>query len=123
MDYMMARCVVLHSVEAGNDPVAEAGCGLTVPPESPLPWPTACAPGRAAGRRAQRHGRARERLRARPPHLPGAGAALPGGRAMNEPDAVAERYARRAAADDRYSPLRPEVAALAAGAPARAAAG
>lgn len=35
MDYMMARCVVLHSVEAGNDPVAEAGCGLTVSPESP----------------------------------------------------------------------------------------
>ncbi len=35
MDYMMAGCVVLHSVEAGNDPVAEAGCGLTVPPESP----------------------------------------------------------------------------------------
>jgi glycosyltransferase involved in cell wall biosynthesis len=33
MDYMMAGCVVLHSVEAGNDPVAEAGCGLTVPPE------------------------------------------------------------------------------------------
>jgi glycosyltransferase involved in cell wall biosynthesis len=24
---------VLHSVEAGNDPVAEAGAGLTVPPE------------------------------------------------------------------------------------------
>jgi len=35
MDYMMAGCVVLHSVEAGNDPVAEAGCGLTVAPESP----------------------------------------------------------------------------------------
>lgn len=34
MDYMMARRVVLHSVEAGNDPVAEAGCGLTVAPES-----------------------------------------------------------------------------------------
>ncbi len=33
MDYMMARCVVLHAVEAGNDPVAEAGCGLTVAPE------------------------------------------------------------------------------------------
>ena len=33
MDYMMARCTVLHSVEAGNDPVAEAGCGLTVPPQ------------------------------------------------------------------------------------------
>jgi len=35
MDYMMAGCAVLHSVEAGNDPVAEAGCGLTVPPEDP----------------------------------------------------------------------------------------
>ena len=36
MDYMMARCTVLHSVEAGNDPVAEAGCGLTVPPQDAL---------------------------------------------------------------------------------------
>lgn len=35
MDYMMAGVPVLHSVEAGNDPVAEAGCGLTVAPESP----------------------------------------------------------------------------------------
>jgi glycosyltransferase involved in cell wall biosynthesis len=35
MDYMMAGCPVLHSVEAGNDPVAESGCGLTVPPEDP----------------------------------------------------------------------------------------
>ena len=35
MDYMMAGCAVLHSVEAGNDPVAESGCGLTVAPESP----------------------------------------------------------------------------------------
>ena len=34
MDYMMAGCAVLHSVEAGNDPVADAGCGLTVAPES-----------------------------------------------------------------------------------------
>jgi len=33
MDYMMARAPVLHSVEAGNDPVAEAGAGLTVAPE------------------------------------------------------------------------------------------
>ena len=32
MDYMMAGCAVLHAVEAGNDPVAEAGCGLTVAP-------------------------------------------------------------------------------------------
>ena len=34
MDYMMAGRAVLHSVEAGNDPVADAGCGLTVVPES-----------------------------------------------------------------------------------------
>ena len=35
MDYMMAGCAVLHSVDAGNDPVAESGCGITVPPQSP----------------------------------------------------------------------------------------
>ena len=35
MDYMMARRAVLHSVDAGNDPVAEAGCGVTVPPADP----------------------------------------------------------------------------------------
>jgi glycosyltransferase involved in cell wall biosynthesis len=35
MDYMMARCAVLHSVAAGNDPVAEAGAGVTVAPEAP----------------------------------------------------------------------------------------
>jgi glycosyltransferase involved in cell wall biosynthesis len=34
MDYMMAALPILHSVEAGNDPVAEAGCGLTVAPQS-----------------------------------------------------------------------------------------
>lgn len=35
MDYMMAARPVLHAVEAGNDPVGEAGCGVTVAPESP----------------------------------------------------------------------------------------
>ena len=35
LDYMMAGRAVLHSVEAGNDPVAESGCGVTVVPESP----------------------------------------------------------------------------------------
>ena len=34
MDYMMAGCAVLHAVEAGNDPVAEAAAGLSVAPES-----------------------------------------------------------------------------------------
>jgi glycosyltransferase involved in cell wall biosynthesis len=34
MDYMMAARPVLHAVEAGNDPVAEAHCGVTVAPES-----------------------------------------------------------------------------------------
>lgn len=55
MDYMMAGCAVLHSVEAGNDPVAEAGCGLTVAPESPQ----AVAQGLrqlAAATAQQRHG-------------------------------------------------------------------
>jgi glycosyltransferase involved in cell wall biosynthesis len=36
MDYMMAARPVLHAVEAGNDPVGEAGCGLTVAPENPV---------------------------------------------------------------------------------------
>jgi glycosyltransferase involved in cell wall biosynthesis len=35
IDYMMAARPVLHSVEAGNDPVADAGCGLTVAPQDP----------------------------------------------------------------------------------------
>jgi glycosyltransferase involved in cell wall biosynthesis len=36
IDYMMAGRPVLHAVEAGNDPVAEANCGLTIAPEDPL---------------------------------------------------------------------------------------
>jgi len=35
MDYMMAARPVLHAVDAGNDPVGEAGCGLTIEPEDP----------------------------------------------------------------------------------------
>jgi len=35
IDYMMAARPVLHAVDAGNDPVLEAGCGLTVAPEDP----------------------------------------------------------------------------------------
>lgn len=36
LDYMMAGCAVLHAVDAGNDPVAEAGCGVSVAPEDPV---------------------------------------------------------------------------------------
>lgn len=35
MDYMMAGSTVLMAIDAGNDPVGEAGCGLTVKPEDP----------------------------------------------------------------------------------------
>ncbi|KAB2868080.1 MAG: glycosyltransferase family 4 protein [Burkholderiaceae bacterium] len=35
MDYMMAGRPVVCAVEAGNDPVGEAGCGVTVPPGNP----------------------------------------------------------------------------------------
>jgi hypothetical protein len=34
IDYMMAACPILHSVEAANDLVCMANCGLSVPPES-----------------------------------------------------------------------------------------
>lgn len=33
MDYMMAGKPVIFAIEAGNDMVAEAGCGISVPPE------------------------------------------------------------------------------------------
>lgn len=35
IDYMMAGVPILFAIEAGNDPVAEADCGLTVPAENP----------------------------------------------------------------------------------------
>lgn len=35
MDYMMAAKPVIHGVEAGNDPVADAHCGISIPPEDP----------------------------------------------------------------------------------------
>ena len=35
MDYMMAGSPVLMAINAGNDPVGESGCGLTVKPEDP----------------------------------------------------------------------------------------
>ena len=35
MDYMMAGKPVIQAIDAGNDLVAEAGCGVSVPPEDP----------------------------------------------------------------------------------------
>jgi glycosyltransferase involved in cell wall biosynthesis len=34
MDYMMAGKPVLYAISAGNDPVAEAQCGISLPPEN-----------------------------------------------------------------------------------------
>jgi len=34
-DYMMAAKPIVHSVRAWNDPVAESGCGISVPPGQP----------------------------------------------------------------------------------------
>ena len=81
MDYMMAGCAVLHSVEAGNDPVAESGCGLTVAPEDRAHavaqgLRTLAALSRAE--RAQMGQRGRAFVLAQP-QLSGAGAAFPGG--------------------------------------------
>ena len=35
MDYMMAGKPIIQAVVAGNDPVKDAGCGMTIPPEDP----------------------------------------------------------------------------------------
>lgn len=35
LDYMMAGKPIIQAVEAGNDPVKDADCGLTVPPGNP----------------------------------------------------------------------------------------
>jgi glycosyltransferase involved in cell wall biosynthesis len=63
LDYMMAGCPIVHAVDAGNDPVMEAGCGLTVAPDDPqaiadavLALQALDAPARAAlGRRGRAH--------------------------------------------------------------------
>jgi glycosyltransferase involved in cell wall biosynthesis len=63
IDYMMAGRPILHAVAAGNDPVMEAGCGLTVAPDDPqaiadavLAMQALDAPTRdALGRRGRAH--------------------------------------------------------------------
>ena len=34
-DYMMAAKPIINAIDAGNDLVAESGCGVSVPPENP----------------------------------------------------------------------------------------
>jgi glycosyltransferase involved in cell wall biosynthesis len=34
MDYMMASKPVIYAIEAGNDLIAESGCGISIPPEN-----------------------------------------------------------------------------------------
>jgi glycosyltransferase involved in cell wall biosynthesis len=62
IDYMMAGCPVLHAVDAGNDPVMEAACGLTVAPEDPQAVADGVLALQALGPEARaalgRHGRA-----------------------------------------------------------------
>jgi glycosyltransferase involved in cell wall biosynthesis len=63
IDYMMAGRPIVHAVDAGNDPVMEAGCGLTVAPDDPqavadavLAMQALDAPTRTAlGRRGRAH--------------------------------------------------------------------
>lgn len=49
MDYMMAARPVVCAIEAGNDPVRDAGCGLTIPPEDPRALAAAVRKMRAMG--------------------------------------------------------------------------
>jgi glycosyltransferase involved in cell wall biosynthesis len=41
MDYMMSAKPIVHGIGATNDPVAESGCGISVPPEQPQSLATA----------------------------------------------------------------------------------
>jgi glycosyltransferase involved in cell wall biosynthesis len=36
IDYMMARVPILYAIEAGNNPIAEAHCGVSLPAENPV---------------------------------------------------------------------------------------
>lgn len=63
MDYMMSGKPVINALEAGNDPIAESGGGLSIPPEHPEAvadavrklWSMSEAERRRMGERAKRY--------------------------------------------------------------------
>jgi len=70
-DYMAAERPVVFAVQAGNNPVDEAGCGITIAPEDPAALADAVPPPRTPlGRGEGRHGAAGKVIRRGAPRDP-----------------------------------------------------
>jgi glycosyltransferase involved in cell wall biosynthesis/SAM-dependent methyltransferase len=116
-DYMMAGKPIIHSVAAGNDPVEEVGCGVTVPPNDPAAIAKAALElGAMPSKDKQAMGqKGRSFIRAERTYEILAQQFLEMITKMselkNEPNEVIRRYAARAALinNDRYSMLNPDV--------------
>jgi glycosyltransferase involved in cell wall biosynthesis len=65
MDYMMAAKPVIQAIDAGNDMVADSGCGISLAPEDPRALADAIAQlaGLPAAERAAMGQRGREHVR------------------------------------------------------------